>query len=333
MTVIEQLKIEIWANVPIQRIIMSNKASCKAKSFPTYWMATVIFFVVGFSLYYFTITKTNKSKIAVKSYDIPVGTTKANLTLANGHTIVLEKASKGILFNQNGTTIIKTAPGQIAYTIHQRQQPQINTLTVPIGGYYALTLEDGTKVWLNSKSSLTYPTSFNNKERIVELKGEGYFEVAYRPEQPFTVKVVGQQIKAWGTHFNVNAYSDEAVTSTALLAGSIKLIANNGLYQMLKPGEKGLFNQRSFAVQRANVKDEIDWVNNDFIFNNTNLGALLRKIERWYDVEVNYPGSMDGLRLSGKISRMKSIKQVLHNIAISASLKFKIKGRRIIIMP
>jgi ferric-dicitrate binding protein FerR (iron transport regulator) len=238
-----------------------------------------------------------------------------------------------LLSHSNGTNIVKAADGKIVYNNNTSETKSVawNTLSIPAGGYYNVILSDGTVVWLNAKSSLKYPTEFTGKERIVELNGEGYFEVAHRNNQPFKVITEHQTVEVLGTHFNINAYHDEQSTTTTLLEGSVKVIAS-GTQKILSPNQQAKLMSGSINITQYNAENAIDWVNNDFIFDNEDLSSIMRKISRWYNVEVSYPSHLANLEFTGSISRSKNITQVLKIMELTGMVNFKVEGRRITVM-
>lgn len=161
--------------------------------------------------------------------------------------------------------------------------------STPRGGTYQIVLSDGTKVWLNASSELKFPASFNQtKQRSVELSGEAYFEVAKNKMKPFMVRSNGQEIEVLGTHFNVNSYLDEKVTKTTLLEGAIKLSQlkrDNPASYVLRPGQQAVAGN-TVVIRNVDAMDVIDWKNGMFIFNKESLESIMRKLSRWYDVDV-----------------------------------------------
>lgn len=262
--------------------------------------------------------------------DIPAGSNKAYLTLANGKKLALTNSANGTLAEEAGIKITKTADGQLVYTIADQGKKGVtgyNSIETPRGGQYQLNLPDGTKIWLNSASSLKYPASFAAlKERRVELSGEAYFEVAKDKIHPFIVKSGRQQIQVLGTHFDVNAYPDEHLIKTTLLEGSVKL--NEQV--VLKPGEQSLLTGEKFSVKEVNVNDAIDWKNGEFVFTNESLTSILKKVSRWYDVEIKYihnPVNMP--TFTGSVSRSENISGVLKMLEETSNVRFSVEGRQI----
>lgn len=265
------------------------------------------------------------------------GGNKAYLTMADGTVISLNDAKNGNLSAQAGTEIYKLKDGVVAYnsTGHGASSSEIawNTIHIPRGGQYQVILADGTKVWLNSASSLRFPAAFTGAERTVELSGEGYFEVADNAAKPFKVNVSGMEVQVLGTHFNVMAYNDEPVIKTTLLEGSVKLHKADS-EALLKPGEQGVLHtaqQAAFAVRRVEVEDAIAWKNGLFVFNNEEIETIMKRIARWYDVEVVFPAAYKTRKFGGTISRFENVTEVLKTLELTGTVHFKTEGRKIVV--
>lgn len=279
-----------------------------------------------------TAIKTTKPKVQ----DFMPGKNKAVLTLSDGNEVVLDDSQSGEIASQGGVVINKLNNGQIAYTSTNADKKNassvnhLNTLTIPKGGQYQLTLPDGTLVYLNSASSLTYPTKFVGTERKVTLSGEAYFEVAKNPKMPFIVNVNNKQhIQVLGTHFNVEAYADERVINTTLLEGSVKILYKNK-QALLKPGQVAINNMGTdLDIKPADIDEAMAWKNGLFIFNNENITTVMKKISRWYDVEVLFKGNMENVNFLGNYSRTKSLASLLKNIQLMEDVNITIEGRRI----
>lgn len=267
------------------------------------------------------------------------GGNKAYLTMANGTIITLNGLKNGQLATQTGVQINKVKDGLLAYNQQSAtgagaKELAYNMINTPRGGEYQLILADGTKVWLNSASSLKYPAVFYGKERKVELSGEAYFEVAKNPSKPFTVSVNGMSIQVLGTHFNVMAYNDEKDIKTTLLEGSVKL-TNHGHQALLRPGQQGALNegQSVFTVKDVDVDDAVAWKNGLFAFNNEDIQTIMKRISRWYDVDVVFPEKFRRRNFGGTVSRFGDVSEVLHSLELTGSVHFKTEGRRITVMP
>ena len=281
------------------------------------------------------IAKVEKPQKSIKN-DVAPGGNKAVLTLANGSTIILDSAQNGTLSKQGNVRIIKLDDGQLAYDqsdVSAGQAVGYNTISTPKGGQYQLTLSDGTRVWLNAASSLRFPATFSGRERKVELTGEGYFEVAKNKEKPFEVSVNNAVVTVLGTHFNINAYSDERVVKTTLLEGSVKVTKGNA-GALITPGEQARINNSTGEIT---VKEEVDldeavaWKNGKFIFNDADIKSIMRQLEKWYDVSVIYDKEVPDEEFVGSISRNVNVSQILEMLEKTGSVNFEIKGRTIIV--
>jgi len=271
----------------------------------------------------------------VKQKEIGPGSNIAVLTLSNGQKINLNKVTNGQIAQQAGIQIYKTANGQITYKsiANANDISTVNNISTPKGGQWKITLPDGTDVLLNSASSLRYPTSFKNqKDRIVELKGEGYFEVAKDKSHPFIVKTAQQSVEVLGTHFNINAYADEPAVKTTLAEGRVKVTAANGKVQLLSPGQQSLLKQGELSWITVNVDDELAWTKGSFHFSDQNIESIMRQLSRWYDIDVQYEPNVDYGGLHGRLSRNKNLSQVLSGLEATQSVHFKVEGRRITVM-
>jgi transmembrane sensor len=275
-------------------------------------------------------TKTSSEK------DIAPGSNKAILTLSNGEQIILDSARNGALAQQAGTKIIKFGSGQLAYTALTEKPREVvyNTLTTPRGGQYQLTLPDGSQVWLNSASSIKYPTAFIGKHRKVEITGEAYFEVTKDKAKPFTVTVNDMDVEVLGTHFDVNGFSDEKAIKTTLLEGSVK-ITKGEKRVLLKPGEQGIVENNS--VEKTDVVDldkVMAWKNGWFEFDQTDLTTIMRQVSRWYDIDVDYKGNLKDDKFGGRISKNLPLSDILKSLEANGNgVKFKLEGKKLSIQP
>lgn len=307
-----------------------------------YWVAASVLFVALISLLMFLPGSKNEeaglAKKENKLYkdDIAPGGNRATLTLADGSTIILDSAINGAISKQGNTTVIKLSDGQVAYKpSNLNLQPSTinyNTITTPRGGQYQLELADGSKVWLNAASSITFPTSFSGKDRDVKIIGEAYFEVAHNASMPFRVSVGDMKVEVLGTHFNINAYADEGVIKTTLLQGSVKVVEGNAS-ALLKPGQQAQLQTANHQLQTTNnvdVDEVISWKKGLFYFNQDDIQTIMRQIARWYNVEVVFEGKISKETFSGIVDRKSNISQVL-TIMEQAGIRFHIEGRKIII--
>ncbi|MBA0883895.1 FecR family protein [Flavobacterium undicola] len=267
-----------------------------------------------------------------ESNDKEPGKTGAILTLSNGSKIVLDSAGNGLLANQNNTAVSKKNGG-VVYTAGSGAQAVYNTMTTPRARQYNLELSDGTKVWLNASSSITFPTSFAANERKVTLTGEAYFEVAKDKTRPFRVLVNDMMVNVLGTHFNVNAYDDEAAVNTTLLEGSV-LLTEKGKKVLLKPGQQAQKQKLGPIVvnDNVNLEEVMGWKNGVFYFENASIQTVLRQLSRWYDVDVVFEKGIPERTFEGEIQRNLQLSQVL-KILEKNKVHFKIDGNILRVMP
>jgi len=292
---------------------------------------------------YFVLNTNQSSTVKTVNVNNPVlpGENKAILTLADGTQIDLDEKAIGEIGMQEGIRIAKTPDNQLVYITEpgefDRPYKEVyNMVSTPTGGQFQVVLPDGTKVWLNASSSLHYPTKFNAIERKVELKGEAYFEVS-KGKIPFKVVSEGQEIEVLGTHFNVNAYTEEPFVATTLIEGSVKVRStqndSQGKSVILKPNQQVLLNQGNMELKEVDVDNFVGWKNNLIVFESQNLDNIMRQIARWYDVEIDFKDeSLKNKKFSGKISKYKEVSEVLKMLELTDLVHFDLKERRILVM-
>ncbi|RYE58000.1 MAG: DUF4974 domain-containing protein [Sphingobacteriales bacterium] len=296
--------------------------------------AAVALIVAG--LFYFNQPEAIKSPgvEVVYSNDIAPGKLGATLTLANGKKIDLSSAPNGIIADQDGVSVSKTGDGKLVYNIKNTKSniQEFNTLSTVNGQQYEVVLPDGSKIWLNAASTLTYPANFAKlNKRKVDLKGEAYFEVAKDKSRPFIVRTDRQEVEVLGTHFNVNSYGNEDAIKTTLLEGSVR-VSDSKLQKVLLPGQQSLLTGNSLRVSKADVDEVVAWKNGDFIFKNEEVSAILRQISRWYNVEIVNSERSSKLRLSGTVSKSRNLSTVLKGLEVTGEIKFKIEGKRVTVL-
>lgn len=264
--------------------------------------------------------------------DVAPGNSGATLTLSNGKQITLSAITKGMVSEESGVEITKSATGELIYELKTYDKNVIgeNTLSTANGQTYQIRLPDGSRVWLNAGSSLTYsPTLMKDGKRQVKLLGEAYFEITKDRSKPFVVQTEKQEIEVLGTVFNVNAYSNESVTRTTLLEGGIKIKTKNK-ERVVRPGEQAITDGQQITIAKIDVENAIDWKNGDFYLNHVDFKEAMRKIARWYDVDIIYEYTVsDDMESGGWISRNRSLSQVVKSIESSGMVKFKIEGRKL----
>jgi transmembrane sensor len=279
-------------------------------------------------------TKENPTQQSVYMNDIAPGKIGATLTLASGKKIQLTDAAKGEIAKEAGIMITKSADGQLVYELKgvANEPDKINTLTTSNGETYQLRLPDGSVVFLNAASSLTYSTSLIALgKRRVTLHGEAYFQVAKDKTHPFIVKTKKQEIEVLGTHFNVDSYGDEVVEKTTLVEGRVRM-SSAGREAILKPGEQGRLEGRAIRVTEVDTDLAIAWKNGLFVFDDEPLHSVMRRIARWYNVEVTYEGVDQNELYGGSVSRYDHVSKVLRKLELTGGIHFKIEGRNIKVM-
>jgi transmembrane sensor len=299
--------------------------------------AVIIISLSIFGIHHYSENQRKSQQFSGAVANIRPGGNLAVLTLGSGKRIDLKNIGNGKLAVQNGLIITKTKDGILSYAYSKGNKKSTteftyNMVETPAGGQYKVILPDGTKVWLNASSSLRYPVFFDKVSRRVELTGEGYFEVAHDKNHPFMVQSADQTIQVLGTHFNVNAYTEEPLKQTTLLEGRIKIATSSG-YKVLKPGEQASVSNKIIKVNNVDTDLAVAWKNGDFVFENTPLNAIMRQISRWYNVQVVYQGKIDNVKLSGSISRSKNLSELLSILEITKTVHFKVSERRIVVMP
>nr|WP_305121106.1 FecR domain-containing protein [Pedobacter xinjiangensis] len=207
----------------------------------------------------------------------------------------------------------------------------MNTIETPKGGEYQVILPDGTKVWLNSASVLTFPARFTLKNRSVKLIGEAYFEVAKDKQRPFQVNLGRTTVEVLGTHFNIAAYHDDPEIKTTLLEGSVK-ISGFSKKVVLQPGEQASVANDDISVSHPKLTEVMAWKNGYFSFNNEDIKSIMKKVSRWYDVDVEFVGNISSQQFGGTFNRSKTVEELLAHLEVLGTIKFKMKGRRIIVM-
>jgi transmembrane sensor len=343
---VEETGLEIWDKlstaVPLHQ--KGNSATREnVRRIPTWISVAAAMLLITFSgviLYHHN--ETNKKDVKVsKIQDLSPGKNSATLTLSNGKKVILSKFTQN-LAEQNGVNIIKGKSGELIYEISgvsKTSGSTFNTLSTGNGEQYQVKLPDGTKVWLNAGSSLTYPTIFSpTNERVVKLTGEAYFEVATNKDfnghkNPFVVETNKEAVKVLGTHFNINNYNDEPDVRTTLLEGSIELTVKGGNNEtvLLKPNQRSTINNDHIRINTTDdAEDDIAWKEGLFHFDHTEIKTVMRQLARWYNVEVIYKGEIPDARFTGEMYKNLTASKVLEGLNYTG-LHFAISNRQIIV--
>ncbi len=315
------------------------------------WMAAAVVLLavsVGLFLWQRSTTGTPQSMAAT---EILPGGNRATLTLADGRTVDLSEAQSGIVIGAEDITYDDGA------SLGLPPSEEL-VLTTPKGGTYQVRLPDGSTIWLNASSTLRYPSRFSEDERVVELTGEAYFDVRHEtsdvrhqtpglaPEshlksdishltslgRPFRVVSKGQRVEVLGTQFNISAYADESETKTTLVAGSVRLQAGaTGKQVLLAPGEQGILQTNGLTKQQVNVQQYTAWRNGRFSFDGKPFDAVMRELERWYDIDIRYEGAVPDKEFYGDAFRSSNLAVVLRMLE-SAELAYRMEGRTLTII-
>jgi ferric-dicitrate binding protein FerR (iron transport regulator) len=310
-------------------------------------VAALLILLAGTGGYFALIRKSSSATthptVQTVQNDIAPGGNRAILTLSGGQKILLDSTANGALTRQGGS-LVEKQNGQLSYTagdekyttgdqkVETGKAPMYNTLSIPRGGQYRLILPDGTKVWLDAESSITYPTAFAGKIREVTVMGQAYLEVVHNPKIPFRVIVNGVGITDIGTQFNIYAYKDDPMTRITLVDGAVSVRKGN-INMLLHPGEQAA-SLNSENLQKIKVMDMdavIAWKNGIFHFNHTTLPLVLQQLSRWYNMEVEYDGTPPVMKFSGELGRNLSLAQLLTLLG-KTGLRFRIENQKLTII-
>ncbi|GAA0537845.1 FecR family protein [Chitinophaga japonensis] len=266
--------------------------------------------------------------------DIPPGDSKATLTLANGASIALHTNDSNALAQLENAQAFRLDSGELVYNNHGAagKARGYNTLATPLGGQFRLLLPDGSRVWLNAASSITYPVAFGKEGRKVSITGEAYLEVAQQPNRPFTVMVNGAEITVLGTRFNVNAYRDEAATCITLIEGAVR-VNRDSRSSVLHPGQQLQLWPRGDQrlIDDADPDAAAAWKDGWFSFDDADIAAVMRQVKRWYDAEIVYEGPLPGHHFVGTIPRDVQVSKLLTMLELTGRVQFRIEGRKVIV--
>ena len=329
---------EIYSHI-MQPQVVSMESKVRKMRWVRLTAAAVILVALAAGTYLYFTPRSQKSIATVppKQNDIaPPSSNKAVLTLSDGTKIELDSSGNGTIAHQGSVHIIKQSNGEISYAGTAAGKISYNTLNVPRGSKpISLVLSDGSKVWINVGSSLTYPTAFIGNERKVTITGEAYFEVVHNEKMPFMVQNGDLKVTDLGTHFNVNTYEDETTERVTLLEGSVR-VNRNSLSKLLTPGQQARITNNSNSdikvVYDVDIDEVVAWKTGKFMFDkNTDIYTIMRQVSRWYNVDIQYQGKINQ-RFWGSISKDVNVSQVLKILETAGGVKFKVEGNKIIVM-
>jgi transmembrane sensor len=317
---------------------LDDQGTKKIKLWPRFIGAAAAITIILMSIYFFKTPHHPEGLIAENTlHQNKQEHNLATLTLADGTAIPLNNDKDGVIIGEvlrytDGTNI-KTSSHDKKHNPQTSQRSNLMlSASTPRGGQYQITLPDGTKVWLNAESKISFPSLFTGKQRKVILIGEAYFEVAKDKIRPFMVETKYQNVEVLGTHFNIKAYDNEPSINTTLLEGAVQIHHHNKL-KILKPGQLAKVNSTDAIIIDNVITDDIlAWKNGFIDFNESNIQTIMREIARWYDVEIIYQGSIPDRSFSGKIARNTKLSSVLE-ILKKSKINFKITEKTITVMP
>lgn len=257
------------------------------------------------------------------------GKNGAVLSLSDGTSVALRTDQKSIIVQEG----LSYSDGTPLLNEKQMEGNVMMKLTVPRGSEYRVVLPDGTKVWLNAESELTYPRVFAGDKRRVQLSGEAYFEVLRNEKMPFVVKTTHESVEVLGTHFNVNAYKKEQISTVSLIEGKVKVSLDGKSAHVLKPGQQSQVSGNQMKIEEINIEESVAWKNGEFMFNDESLKSAMSKVARWYDLEIEVEPALDSITLWGSLPRNEDFSKVLKMIKlVNRDVKVAIDGRRVRLM-
>lgn len=314
-----------WENIS-QQLLPSRKAQIRK----LWRYAAVILILVGIGTMFYTGHRNTATDDTCAMQFAP-GNRKAILRLSNGQEVCLTADTSCVLTEKNGARIMVGGQELITYNAEgsNHEEPVYNTIIVPRGGEYSLVLADGSRVWLNSETELTYPAVFSKQERHLILKGEAFFEVARDSSRPFIVESRHNRVEVLGTRFNVSAYDECSLVKTTLLQGSVNI--SNGQDQLkLRPGEQGICSENGLELHPVDAKMIVSWVYGTFEFENMPLGEITDQLGRWYDVDFLYMNpTLKTITFTGAATRYKDLGFMLSMLEQLSGVRFIITGKTI----
>lgn len=298
------------------RIYISAVAACLLMVFTTVFLK----FKEG--------SNSDETKVFLQAQQMIPGSNRATLTSADGANISLNEDRLGIVMGDE----ITYDDGSVLVD-ELKSASLMMTLSTPKGGQYQIVLADGTKVWLNADSKLVYPKIFTESQRVVELVGEAYFEVATNKQKPFIVHTENESVEVLGTHFNIKSYPDEKESKVSLLEGKVKVSIPNTVEKVLSPGQQSVVIGKGMRIQDVDLDEIMAWKNGEFMFNNESLVSALRQVSRWYDIDIQVDPSLSRVMLWGTVSRLDNFDKVLKIIKMTDdNIKINLDGRKVRIM-
>lgn len=322
-----KVQAEVW--------LLVQPGSRPAKRLFPYWQVAAACIAICLGVWFYTAQRGHVEPTQNTALnDLKPGKNTATLTFADGTSIDLGKAAKGELKNEQHASVRKTADGELVYARGKgAENVGYHILSTPRAGKFTLTLADGTVAILDAASSIRYPVAFIGGERRVSITGQVYFKVFHNELMPFRIDVQGQTVEDLGTEFNINAYTEEQVVRTTLIEGAARVL-KGGRSVMLKPGQQASVrpDEDKIMVRNVDTEEATAWKNGYFLFDNEPLESVMRKISRWYDVDIVYSsGGPVPESYLGSITRYGNVSKVLQMLEATGDVRFRVDGRKIIV--
>lgn len=326
---------------PVKRLWYRGRSTpvvpVRRRNWLKYVAAAVLIMLTAGAALFISRTRPHSVASVAERYrnDVQPGHNAAVLTLSGGKTVLLDNSTTKTVGRQ-GSTVILNDSGRLVYKAGTGKTPEIfyNTLTTQKGNQYHLTLPDGTKVWLNAASSITYPTSFTGKERRVAITGEAYFEVTKNQHKPFIVQQGDMSVEVLGTHFDVNGYGDEEALRTTLVEGKVK-VQKGTTGSILEPGQQAVIPngaRRIYIDHNPDIDVVLAWKNGSFAFKKAGIEAIMQQVQRWYDVDVVYQANIR-THFVADIPRNAPLSQLLQLLEATDQVHFRIVGKKVFVLP
>ena len=295
-------------------------------------VAAVWVIALGIMLWMTSGEKNGDEKgLPVASNIIPAGEKRARLTLADGSTVMIAETSTRVLKEKGARIEYKN--GEIFYNTEIKTTEIVyNKLEVPRGGECIITLDDGTKVWVNAETKLKYPVSFAGEQREVILEGEAFFEVE-KDKKPFIVKTSFGDVRVLGTAFGINAYVDQPEGYTTLVRGKVSVTAGAGKPLVIQPGEQVVSSKDGKTrKQEVNVDEFVGWKDGIYVFRDKKLVDIMNILERWYNISVLFEDeSLKSLLFTGNLKRYDDINVFFDALSRTGDLKYRVERNHVIL--
>lgn len=339
-TNISNVDLQAKKSAVLSRLDEHYKKRSVTRLWPRIVIVAAAIAVIAFGIYFFTTPGLpNQDQNPNYANDISPGKNIATLTLANGKTINLSDRKTGVviadgqLSYNDQTAVFHDQAGEASFPVLDDGVAQQLTATTPRGGTYQITLPDGTRVWMNADSKISFPSQFSGNSRKLQLLGEAYFEVAKDKKRPFVVVTDKQEIEVLGTHFNVNSYADNAFVLTTLLEGSVRVGQKGGSTTdvILKPGQQSIMGKSGqIRIRPVDTDEVMAWQKGLFMFDNEQLESIMKRVARWYSVEVVYEDDVAGRQaFSGSVTRFNKVSSLLRKLEKTGPVKFRVVQRKV----